>query len=73
MKTKIYILQEHTLAGWELFKHDKAVWSDLNALHGFIANLLNVEYPDIRQYEDTVWKAYGRNDVQYKIIEVPVN
>ena len=73
MKTKIYILQEHTLSGWKLFNRDKAVWTDLNALHAFIANLLNVEYPDIRPYEDGVWKAYGRNDVQYKIIEVAVN
>jgi hypothetical protein len=73
MKTKIYILQEHTLAGWELFKHDKAVWNDLNVLHAFIANLLNVEYPDIRPYEDGVWKAYGRHNIQYKIIEASVN
>jgi len=73
MKTTIYILQEHTLAGWELFKRDKAVWTDLNALHAFIANLLTVEYPDIRQDEDGVWKAYGRHGIQYKIIEAALN
>ena len=73
MKTKIYLLQEHTLNGWKLFKRDKAVWTDLNALHAFIATLLNVQYPDIRRYEDGIWKAYGGQGIQYKIIEATVN
>ena len=76
---KIYILQEYDITmrmGSHAFnvEWDKMVWSDLNALHAFLASMFDAEYPlDIRRDCSNAWDVYTPDGKQYRIIETQLN